>query len=133
MLCLIAAFHLVAGAGLMFSTPFQRFAVSTYGAELEWSARNVYFLRIIGSFSFVLGTFAALAARRPLRHAIVVVGFIEFFALRNIHRHLYSRELYDGFGVSAITNDLTTVFFGAQAIVLAVLLWTASRSIARSG
>src|SRR5262249_1930545 len=104
MLCVIAAFHLVAGAGLMFSTSFQRFAVSTYGAELESSARNVYFLRIIGSFAFVLGTFAALAARNPLKHAIVVVGFIEFFVLRNIHRHLYSRELYDGFGVSAITN-----------------------------
>jgi hypothetical protein len=129
LLCLIAAFHLIAGAGLMFSTSFQRFAVGVYGAQLEWTARNVYFLRIIGSFAFVLGTIAALAARNPLKHAFVIVGFIEFFVLRNIHRHLYSRELYAGFGVSSLTNDLTTVFFGVQAIALAALLWSASRHV----
>ena len=128
MLWLIAVFHLVAGAGLMFSPSFQRFAVAAYGAELTWNARNMYFLRIIGSFAFVLGTIAAMAASSPLKHAIVVIAFIEFFLLRNIHRHLYSQELYEGFGVSPSTNDLTTVFFGAQAIALAALLWWASRS-----
>lgn len=125
---LITAFHLIAGAGLMFSISFQRFAVGVYGAELAWNARNIYFLRIVGSFAFVLGTIAAMAARNPLKHAIVVVGFIEFFVLRNVHRHLYSQELYEGFGVSSLTNDLTTVFFGVQAIALAALLWSASRS-----
>lgn len=124
---LIASFHLIAGAGLMFSNAFQRFAVSAYGAELAWDARNVYFLRIIGSFAFVLGTIAAMAARNPLKHAFVVVGFIEFFVLRNVHRHLYSSELFAGFGVSSVTNDLTTVFFGVQAIALAALLWSARR------
>ena len=128
MLWLIAAFHLIAGAGLMFSTTFQRFAVSMYGAQLEWTARNVYFLRIIGSFAFVLGTIAAMAARNPLKYVIVVIAFMEFFVLRNIHRHLYSQELYEGFGVSRTTNELTTVFFGVQAIALAVLLWRARRA-----
>jgi hypothetical protein len=128
LLCVVAIFHLVAGLGLMFSISFQRFAVASYGARLAWDAHDIYFLRIIGSFAFVLGTIAALAARDPLKHAIVVVGFIEFFVLRNVHRHLYSRELYEGFGVSSVTNDLTTVFFGIQAIALAALLWRASRS-----
>jgi len=128
MLWLVAAFHLIAGAGLMFSPSFQRFAVAAYGAQLEWNARSVYFLRIIGSFAFVLGTIAAMAARDPLKYVIVVAAFIEFFLLRNIHRHLYSQELYEGFGVSRMTNDLTTVFFGAQAMILAVLLWRVSRS-----
>ena len=128
LLWLIAAFHLIAGAGLMFSTSFQRFAVAAYGAELSWDARNVYFLRIIGSFAFVLGTIAAMAARNPVKYSIVVVGFSEFFVLRNVHRHLYSSELYTGFGVSSLTNDLTTVFFGVQAIALIALLWSARRA-----
>jgi hypothetical protein len=63
-----------------------------------------------------------------VKYSIVVVGFIEFFVLRNVHRHLYSSELYAGFGVSSLTNDLTSVFFGAQAIALAALLWSARRS-----
>ena len=127
LMSLIAVFHLVAGAGLMFSVSFQRFAVAGYGAELEWTARNIYFLRIVGSFAFVLGTIAAMAARNPVKYSIVAIGFVEFFVLRNIHRHLYSQELYQGFGVSSLTNDLTTVFFGIQAIALAALLWAASR------
>ena len=127
LLIFLATFHLVAGAGLMFSVAFQKFAVTGYGASLEWTDRNVYFLRIVGSFAFVLGYLAAMASRDPLKHSIVVVGFIEFFVLRNIHRHLYSNELYAGFGISPLVNDLTTAFFGIQAVLLAVLLWRAPR------
>jgi hypothetical protein len=127
LLIFIAAFHVAAGAGLMFSIPFQRWAVSAYGARLDWNDTNVYFIRVVGSFAFVLGYLAAMAARDPLRHRIVVVAFIEFFLLRNLNRHLYSRELFGGFGVAPLVNDLTSVFFGLQAALLAVLLWVASR------
>jgi len=128
LLLFIAIFHLGAGLGLMVSPSFQKFAVGAYGAELPWDARNVYFLRIIGSFAFVLGSIAAMAARDPLRNAIVIIGFAEFFVLRDIHRHLYSDELYQGFGVSPLVNNLTSVFFAVQAIALVALLWTARRS-----
>lgn len=124
-LVFIALFHLIAGAGLMFSVPFQKFAVASYGAALPWDVRDVYYIRTIGSFAFVLGYLAAMAAADPLKYKIVVIGFIEFFVLRNINRHLYSQELYAGFGVSPLVNDATTVFFGAQAVLLALLLWRA--------
>ena len=132
LLLFIAAFHLVAGIGLMFSIPFQHWAVSSYGARLSWDTRDIYFIRIIGSFAFVLGYLAAMAAKDPLKHRIVIIAFVEFFLLRNINRHLYSRELYSGFGVSPLVNDLTTVFFGVQAITLAVLTWMASRPAPRN-
>jgi hypothetical protein len=119
----ICVFHLVAGAGLMFFVSFQKFAVASYGATLPWNDQSVYFLRIMGSFAFVLGTMAYAAARDPMRYRLVIVGFIEFFVLRNVHRHFFSNELIDGFGISSLTNNLTTVFFGAQAILLALLLW----------
>lgn len=109
----------------MFSVPFQQWAVSSYGARLSWDVRDIYFIRIIGSFAFVLGYLALMAAKDPVKHSIVVIAFIEFFTLRNINRHLYSNELYSGFGVSSLVNDLTTVFFGGQAIILAVLMWVA--------
>jgi len=128
LLVFIAVFHLVAGTGLMFSIGFQQMAVSAYGAHLAWNETNVYFIRIIGSFAFVLGFLAAMAARDPLRHQVIVIGFIEFFVLRNVNRHLYSEELYAGFGVSPLVNDLTTLFFGLQAVLLGVLLWRASRT-----
>ena len=111
----ICGFHLVAGAGLMFSVGFQKFAVEVYGANLPWNDQSI-------------GTMAYAAAKDPLRYSMVIVGFIEFFVLRNIHRHLFSNELITGFGISNRTNDLTTVFFGIQAILLATLLWRAKRA-----
>jgi hypothetical protein len=130
-LAFISVFHIVAGLGLMFSVQFQKFAVALYGAALTWDAKDIYFIRIVGSFAFVLGYLAAMAARDPLKHQIVVVGFIEFFILRNINRHLYSGELYSGFGVSPLVNNLTTVFFGVQAILLGGLLWQVNRDKSR--
>jgi len=132
MLIFIALFHAIAGIGLMFSVPFQKFAVASYGATLPWDARDIYYIRIIGSFAFVLGYLAAMASTDPLKHKIVVFGFIEFFVLRNINRHLYSQELYAGFGVSPLVNDVTTVFFGAQAVLLLALLWRASTTARRT-
>jgi hypothetical protein len=128
LLSFIAVFHLIAGAGLMFSIRFQQTCAWLYGAQLTGDAREIYFIRILGSFAFVLGYLAAMASRDPLRYRIVVIGFIEFFVLRNINRHLYAAELYTGFHVSPLTNDLTTVFFGSQALLLAWLLWLAHRT-----
>lgn len=124
----VALFHVVAGVGLMFSTSFQEFAVTTYGATLPWDVRDVYYIRIIGSFAFGLGYLSAVAARHPLEHKVVIVGLVGFFILRSVSRHLYSQELYSGFGVSPLVNNLTSVFFGVQAVILAVLLWRVRES-----
>lgn len=127
LLIFIAVFHLVAGIGLMFSVEFQKFSLIMYGGTLAWDAKDIYFIRVIGSFAFVLGYLAAMAARDPLKYQIVIIGFIEFFILRNINRHLYAQELYLGFGVSPLVNNLTSLFFGLQALLLGGLLWQAWR------
>jgi len=132
MLVFIAVFHVAAGCGLMFSTRFQQCAAALYGAQFDWNVRDTYFIRILGSFAFVLGYLAAMASRDPVKHRIVVIAFIEFFVLRNINRHLYAHELYDGFAVTPMVNDMTSVFFGAQALVLAVLMWLTARKETRA-
>lgn len=67
-----------------------------------------------------------MACHDPVKNRIVVIGFIEFFILRNLHRHLYSQELYSGFSVTPLVNELTTLFFGIQALLLAIFLWRAT-------
>ena len=129
LLVLIAVFHLVAGLGSMFSIEFQQHALALYGARISSGEKDTYFIRIVGSFAFVLGYLAAVASRDPLKHQIVIIGFIESFLLRNVNRHLYSRELYAGFGVSPLVNNLTTMFFAVQVILLGGLLWKARREL----
>lgn len=124
----IALFHLVFGAGLMFSVDFQRSAVELYGATITWTVREIYFVRIIGSFAFILGTLACVAAQNPLANRMTIIAFIEFFILRNICRHLFADELYIALGVSPLTNTLTSIFFGVQAILLGFFLWRAQKA-----
>ncbi len=122
-LVFIAIFHLVFGFGLMFSIDFQKAALANYGGTLEWRASDIYFIRIIGSFAFVLGSLALMASRDPMKHKIIIIGFIEFFVLRNINRHLFADELYLALNVSQMMNIITSVFFGLQALLLIYLLW----------
>jgi len=126
-LVFIAIFHLVFGFGLMFSIDFQKTAIANYGGTLEWNSTNIYFIRIIGSFAFVLGYLAWMAARDPMRYKIIIIGFIEFFILRNISRHFFADELYVALNVSQMMNFMTSVFFGLQALLLTYLLWRTSR------
>jgi hypothetical protein len=86
LLVLIAVFHLVAGLGSMFSIEFQQHALALYGARISSGEKDTYFIRIVGSFAFVLGYLAAVASRDPLKHQIVIIGFIESFLLRNVNR-----------------------------------------------
>jgi hypothetical protein len=127
-LIFIAIFHFVFGLGLMLSVDFQKVAIAAYGGTLEWTSTNIYFIRIIGSFAFVLGYFAWMASRDPMKHKIIIIGFIEFFVLRNINRHLFADELYTALHVSRMTNVMTSVFFGLQALLLAYLLWRTTRT-----
>lgn len=123
----IALFHLTLGGGMMFSIAFQQKIIFLYGAQLDWNAQTVYFMRILGAFAFVLGFLALAAARDPARHQAIILGFAVFFILRNLNRHLYSTEVYEGFAVTPAMNNLTTVFFSTQAVLLLILLWRMRR------
>jgi hypothetical protein len=127
----IGCYHLIIGIGLMFSVDFQRFAVGFYGAAFEWSVRDTYYIRVIGSFVCVLGSLALVASLDPVRYWLFLLCYIEFFALRDISRHLYSEELYAGFAVAPWVNVMTSAVFALQAVALGVLTWYARRQKGR--
>src|SRR5687767_6908172 len=108
-LAVIAIVHVVLGAGMMLSESAQRFLIALYGVAGPWSVRDVYFTRVLGSFAVVVGTVAAAAARDPRRYRLVAWCLVEFFVLRDLHRHLFQGELVAAFGVTPATNVLTSV------------------------
>lgn len=126
-LVFIAIFHFVFGFGLMVSVNFQKIAISLYGGTLEWTPMPIFFIRIIGSFAFVLGSLAWMASRDPIKHKVIIIGFIEFFILRNINRHFFADEVYSVLKISQTMNIMTSIFFGLQALLLGYLLWKAFR------
>ena len=124
-LVFISIFHFIFGFGLMVSIDFQKTAISLYGGTLEWTPVPIFFIRVIGSFAFVLGYLAWMASRDPMKHKVIIIGFIEFFILRNINRHLFADEVYAVLNISQTMNVITSIFFGLQAVLLGYLLWRA--------
>jgi hypothetical protein len=123
LLQLVAAFHILAGAGLAFSTSFQRLAAGLYGVDVAWGPREVYLVRVLGTFALFVGFAAAVAARRPVRHGGLIVSLAVLFVIRSVSRHLHGVELYEGFSVAPAVNVLTTTLFLALAVALLALLW----------
>ena len=127
LIAFIGIYHLVIGFGLMFSADFQKFCVMTYGASFDWNIRDIYFIRVVGSFVFVLGSLALVASLNPIKYWLFLLCYIEFFILRDIHRHLYAEELYAGFNVTPFINVMTSVVFAVQAVAIGVLVWLVRR------
>ncbi len=64
----------------MVSVTFQKAAIAFYGGTLEWTPMPIFFIRVIGSFAFVLGYLALMASPNPIKHKIIIIGFIEFLS-----------------------------------------------------
>lgn len=127
LLALIAAFHLVMGGGIMTSHGFQKAMVDLYGAQVLWTPQFIYAARIIGSFAFVIGIMALLAAFDPLRNSAIVWGIVALFVIRDLHRLAFAAEIEHAFALPARMNLLTNLFFLAQSVLLAGLLLHAQK------
>jgi hypothetical protein len=129
LIAFIGIYHVLIGIGLMFSVDFQKFAVAIYQASFEWTVRDTYFIRILGSFVFTLGSIALVISYDPLKFWPFILCYAELFILRDLSRHLYSEELYTGFQVPPWINNFTSIVFAAQAFLLSWLVYYAKKQV----
>jgi hypothetical protein len=125
--------HIAIGAGIMVSPEFQRWMASVYGVQVEWTPQFSYLLKPLGAFMLVLGSLGVAAALDPLRHRLIVYGFIGVLLLRDLQRLVYHQDLQEAFGISPERNLATGAFFFALAVGLFVLLHLAGGRAAPAG
>ena len=123
----VAGSHAVVGAGAMASQQFREWAAAGYGASVAWTPQFVYILKPLGAFMVVLGGLGAAAALDPLRHRLIVYGFVALLLLRDAQRLLFQEEIREAFGVTPARNLAAGGFFLALAVALVVLLRLAER------
>lgn len=109
LLILVALTHIPVGIGLMFSHTAQRGMALMYGASFFWTVRDLYLVRMLGTFICAIGTLSAIAAREPSRHGVAIFVLVELLALRVIQRSLYAEEIQRGLGVSGLMNAGTSI------------------------
>jgi len=121
LLWLICAAHISLGVGLNVSNEFVRLVADIYGAQVEWTPQFIYILKPLGAFMFVLGVLAAMAARNPLGHRVIVNGFVLLFVIRACQRLVYQSEIHDTFAIAVGRNLVAMIFFFALGALLFVL------------
>ncbi len=68
-----------------------------------------------------LGLLAVAAAWNPLRHRVIIYGFVFLFLARALQRVVWSEEVQQAFGISSGRNVANMIFFSFSAFALVAL------------
>ena len=98
-----------------------------YSAQVDWSdGQFAYILKPLGAFMIALGVMAAMAARDPLGHRSIIIGFAVLFTMRGLQRLLFMGEIERVFAIPSSRSLLQMVVMLSLALALVLLLRAAS-------
>jgi hypothetical protein len=131
----VCAFHVLVGLSLNLDLGFKQWVASSlYSASVNWSdGQFTYILKPLGVFMIALGVMAAFAARDPLRHRSVIIGFAILFTMRGLQRVLFMDEITRVFAIGAGRSLAQMVVMLGLALALVLLLRVASAGTQRGG
>lgn len=127
-LWLVCVFHVGIGLALNLDLGAKEWIAQLYSATVHWDdPQFVYILRPLGVFMIVLGIFAAVAARNPLRYQAIAFGFVVLFFLRGLQRLLFLKEIESAFGIPGNHSLIQMAVMWALAAGLFALTRSAAR------
>jgi hypothetical protein len=124
----VCAFHVLVGLSLNVDLGLKEWVGSSlYNATVDWSDGQFnYIMKPLGAFMIALGVMAAMAARNPLAHRSIIIGFAVLFTMRGLQRLLYMNEIESVFAIPASRSMVQMVVMLALAAGLVFLLRAAS-------
>jgi hypothetical protein len=122
-------FHILVGLSLNLDIGLKEWVGSgLYSAQVDWSQPQfVYILKPLGAFMFALGVMAAITARDPLHHKLIVYGFALLWFIRTAQRLIFWREIQSAFSISTASMISGTLVVFLSGLLLVVLLYFAER------
>jgi hypothetical protein len=129
----VCAFHVFVGLSLNLDLGLKEWVGSSlYNATVDWSdGQFLYIMKPLGAFMIALGIMAAMAARNPLGHRSIIIGFAILFTMRGLQRLLYMSEIESVFAIPASRSMVQMVVMLSLAAGLLLLLRAASGGTAR--
>lgn len=123
----MCAFHILVGLSLNVDLGLKEWVGSSlYNAQVDWSdGQFSYIMKPLGAFMIALGIMAAMAARNPLGHRSIIVGFAILFTMRGLQRLLFMNEIESVFAIPASRSMVQMVVMLSLAAAL-MLLWRAA-------
>jgi hypothetical protein len=128
-LWLVCAFHVSVGVGINLSIGFINLVASWYGARVDLTPQFVALLHPLGTFMFILGVFAGVAAMDPLRYRPIVYGFSALFVIRSLQRVIFKHQIENAFAIDPGKNIMSMVtFFLLGACLFALYRYAENQS-----
>ena len=129
----MCAFHVLVGLSLNVDLGLKEWVGSSlYNAQVDWSDGQFnYIMKPLGAFMIALGVMAAMAARNPLGHRSIIIGFAVLFTMRGLQRLLYMREIESVFAIPSSRSMVQMVVMLVLALGLVLLLRAASGGTGR--
>lgn len=129
----MCAFHILVGLSLNVDLGLKEWVGSSlYNAQVDWTDGQFnYIMKPLGAFMIALGVMAGMAARDPLGHRSIIVGFAILFTMRGLQRLLYMNEIESVFAIPASRSMVQMVVMLALAVALMLMLRAASGGGAR--
>ena len=127
-LWIVCAFHVLVGLSLNVDLGLREWVGGTlYSAQVDWSdGQFAYILKPLGAFMIALGVMAAMAARDPLGHRSIIIGFAVLFTMRGLQRLLFLGEIERVFAIPSSRSLVQMVVMLSLALALVLLLRAAS-------
>lgn len=124
----MCAFHVLIGLSLNVDLGLKEWVGGTlYNAQVDWSdGQFAYIMKPLGAFMIALGVMAALAARDPLGHRSIIIGFAVLFTMRGLQRLLFMSEIESVFAIPTSRSLVQMVVMLSLALGLVLLLRAAS-------
>lgn len=124
----MCAFHILVGLSLNVDLGLKEWVGSSlYNAQVDWSdGQFAYIMKPLGAFMIALGIMAAMAARNPLGHRSIIIGFAILFTMRGLQRLLYMNEIESVFAIPSSRSLVQMVVMLSLAAALMLLLRAAS-------
>lgn len=132
-LWIVCAFHILVGLSLNVDLGLKEWVGSTlYNAQVDWSdGQFAYIMKPLGAFMIALGIMAALAARDPLGHRSIIIGFAALFTMRGLQRLLFMNEIESVFAIPSSRSMVQMVVMLSLALALMLLLRAATAGSGR--
>ena len=127
-LWVVCAFHVLVGLSLNVDLGLKEWVGgSLYNAQVDWSdGQFSYIMKPLGAFMIALGVMAAMAARDPLGHRSIIIGFAILFTMRGLQRLLFMSEIESVFAIPSSRSLVQMVVMLSLAAGLMILLRAAS-------
>jgi hypothetical protein len=118
----IALYHVVLGGGAFLSADLaQQMAHSIFGIQLTLDPAMAFVVKVLGAYAITFGVVAAVAARDPVHHRLLLNVIVLLYVLRIVVKVVFKTEYETGLHIATTRVWVETALLSGFALAVYLL------------